>query len=75
LKRLRIIEQLRAEFGGIWSYDSAENAWSSADGKKVVPFSHLAPLTPNGDDHCVTQYWRVDVNPHEQVSICRQTCI
>jgi hypothetical protein len=69
VKRFRIIEQLRAEFGGTWNYDPAEHAWSSTDGKKVVPFAHLCSRTPNGDDYSVTQYWRVDLNPYEPVVI------
>jgi hypothetical protein len=70
IKLLRVIEQLRHEFKGIWKYDVRENAWIRSDGMRVEPRSHLAPISPNGDDdNFVTRYWRVDTNPMRQVTI------
>ncbi len=70
LKALRVIEQLRYSYKGTWRYDQRANAWIRSDGMRVEPRSHLAPISPNGDDdNFVTRYWRVDTKPMEQLVI------
>ncbi len=70
LKSRRVIEQLRRQYPGFWKYDVRENAWIRSDLMRVEPRSHLAPISPSGDDdNFVTRYWRVDVNPMRQVTL------
>lgn len=60
--RKRVIDRLRCQFPGVWTYDRQANRWYHEDGWAVEPRSCLAPRYDGDDDSFVTLYLRIDTN-------------
>lgn len=59
-RRGRVIDRLRRQYPGKWTYDVLDRAWTHESGWSVRAYAALASRYDGDDDTFVTEYRRTD---------------